>query len=122
MVSPKDLGEQCGVIYECACDVCGELQLGETGRSLVERVYEHAKSIERQDSMSALSQYQEQSGYRWNNNPIIDKIKVLDKEPRDIHSKFLEVVYIKLRGATLNRKDGYDLLELYLPLLREDIQ
>ena len=53
MVSPKDpldIGEQCGVIYECACDVYGEVYVGETGRSLVERVEEHAKSIDRQDS------------------------------------------------------------------------
>ena len=53
MVSPKDSldhGEQCGVIYECAYDVCGELYVGETGTSLVERVEEHAKSIERQES------------------------------------------------------------------------
>ena len=41
MMSPKDpfdVGEQCGVIYERACDVCGELYVGETGRSLVEKV------------------------------------------------------------------------------------
>ena len=41
VVSPKDpldSGEQCGVIYECACDVCGELNVGETGRSLQERI------------------------------------------------------------------------------------
>ena len=36
------------------------------------------------------------------NNPIIDKINVLHKEPRDIDRKVLEVVHIKLRGATLN--------------------
>ena len=35
VVSPKDpldIGEQCGVIYEYACDVCGELYVGEPGR------------------------------------------------------------------------------------------
>ena len=45
MVSPKDplhFRDQCGVIYECACDICGELCVGETGRSMVERVDEHA--------------------------------------------------------------------------------
>ena len=35
-----------GVICECACDVCGELYVGETERSLEERVEEHEKSIE----------------------------------------------------------------------------
>ena len=81
----------------------------------VERVDEHAKSIERQDSKSALSQHQEQSGHRWNNNPIIDKIKVLDKELRDLDRKIL-AVHIKLRGSTLNCNDRY-MTELYLLLL-----
>ena len=43
------------------------------------------------------------------------KIRVLDKEPRDLHRKVLEAGHIKLR-ATLNHNYGY-----YLPLLREDI-
>ena len=79
----------------------------------MERVEEHYRSVERLDSKSTLSQHQEKSRHRWNNNPIMDKIKVLDKEPRDLHGKVLEAVHIKLRGAIL--------LELYLPLLRADI-
>ena len=48
MVSPTDpldMCEQCRVIYEIRCEVCGELYVGETGRSLGERVEEHAKSL-----------------------------------------------------------------------------
>ena len=67
-----------------------------------------------------LSQHHKQSGYRWNNKLIMDKMKVLDKEPTDLHRKVLEVVHIKLRVAILNCNAGYILLELYLPLLRED--
>ena len=44
--------EQCGVRYECASDVCCELYVGETARSLEERVEEHGRSIERPDSKS----------------------------------------------------------------------
>ena len=88
---------------------------------MVKIIDEHAKFIEKQDSKSALNQHQEQSGHRWNNNPIIDKIIVLDKELRDLYRKVLEAVHIKLRGATLNRNNGYDMPELYLPLLLEDI-
>ena len=38
MVSPNDPldpREQCGVIYKCDCNVCGELYVGETGRSFL---------------------------------------------------------------------------------------
>ena len=73
------------------------------------------------DSKSALSNHQEQSWHRWNYNPIIHKIKVLDKELSDLHWKVLEAVHIKLRRAALNWNSVYYLLELYLPLLREDI-
>ena len=69
----------------------------------------------------APSQHQEQSGHRLNNNPIIDKIKILDKELRDLHRKVLEAVHIKLRWATLSHNDGYNLPELYLTLLTENI-
>ena len=50
VVSPKDpldTCEQCGVIYECSCEVCEKIYVGETGRCLVERVEEHANSLER---------------------------------------------------------------------------
>ena len=46
VVSPKDpvdTCEHCGVIYECSCEVCGKIYIGETRRSLVDRVEEHAK-------------------------------------------------------------------------------
>ena len=123
LVSPKDPldhSERCGVIYECACDVCGERYVGETGRSLGERMEEHAKSVEKCDQKSALSQHQEQSGHVVNHKPLSEKIKILDSEPRDRHRKVKEAIHIKLKGAKLNRNDGHHLPDLYLPLLRQE--
>ena len=31
-----------------------------------------------------------------------------------------EAIHIKLQGDTLNRTGGYDLLDFYLPLLKEE--
>ena len=55
---PGDMEEQCGVIYGCECDidVCGEVYVGETERSLEQRAEELAKSIEKGVSKSALSE------------------------------------------------------------------
>ena len=50
----------------------------------------------------------------------MDKIKVQDKEARDLHRKVLEALHIMLRGTTLNCSDVYLLPDLYLPLLGED--
>ena len=118
---PLDPPEQCGVIYQTDCDVCGEVYVGETGRSLGERTLEHVKSIEKQDMKSALSQHQEQTGHRVNNiNPLEDKIKVIAKEPRDTHRKIVEAIQIHLKKATLNRTDGFKLPDVYFPILREE--
>ena len=61
LVRPKDKlekEEHCGVVYESECQVCVEIYIGETGRSLGERAEEHNKSIMKQDIKSAFSQHQ----------------------------------------------------------------
>ena len=45
---PLDTAEQCGVIYLCECEVCGKSYIGETERSLGERIIEHKKSVDKQ--------------------------------------------------------------------------
>ena len=42
-------------------------------------------------------QRQNESCHIWTNKPIMDKIKVLDKEPGDLHRNVLEAVHITLR-------------------------
>ena len=118
---PLDTAEQCGVVYQCECEVCGERYIGETGRSLVERIVEHQKSVEKGDWSSAISQHQETTGHLVSGTkPILDTTKVLEREPRSLHRKVCEAIHIKTSGASLNRNDGYDLPDLYLPLLREE--
>ena len=69
---------------------------------------------------SALSQHQVMTGHKVLNKPMIEGIRVIDSENRNLHRKVKEAIHIKLRGATLNRTGGYDLPDLYLPLLREE--
>ena len=68
----------------------------------------------------ANSQHEVKSGHGIDSKPLIDQITVLDPESRDSHRKVLEAIHIKLRGATLNLKDGYQLPDLYMPLLCEE--
>ena len=60
------------------------------------------KSPVRWDKKSVLSQHEVKSGHRMDSKPLIEKITVLDREPRDSHRKVLESIHIKLRGAILN--------------------
>ena len=39
---------------------------------------------------------------------------MIHSDPSNMHRKVKEVIYIELRGATLNRTGGYDLQDLYL--------
>ena len=102
VVCPKDFldtEEQCGVNYECESDVCGEAYVKETERSLTQRVEEHAKLIEKGDSKSALSQHQETIGHLGANKPVIEKMKMVEREARKAYRKVKESIY-KLRGTS----------------------
>ena len=125
VVSPKDpldKEEECGVVYQRECEEkdCGAKYIGESGRSLGERLGEHDKSLKDRDSKSALSQHQEQTGHVVVKGPVIDNITILDREPKWRHRKVLEAIHIRLGEASLNRNKGADLPDLYLPLLREE--
>ena len=50
---------------------------------------------------------------------MIEGIRVIDSSNRNLHRKVKEAIHIKLPGATLNRMGGYNLPDLYLPLLKE---
>ena len=55
-----------------------------------------------------------------NSKAVMEGVNLIDSEPRNMHRKVKEAIHIKLWGATLNRTGGYDLSDLYLPLLREE--
>ena len=106
-------------IYSYECQVCKDEYIGETGRSLGERISEHQKSVLKDDEKSAISQHQVRSGHR-QRDEIRDKVTIIDKEPRDIHRKVKEAIAIRIKNPKLNRTDGWDLPHIYNPLLRTE--
>ncbi|KAI8477848.1 Cartilage matrix protein [Branchiostoma belcheri] len=123
LVSPKDPllpSEKCGTVYKISCEMCGEVYVGETERSLGERTDEHQKSVDRQDGKSALSQHELKAGHRVTNGPILDIVKIIDQESRKSHRKIKEAVHIQLERAGMNRNEGWELPKSYLPLLRKE--
>ena len=122
LVKPKDPlddMEKCGVIYKVGCEECGQVYVGETERSLGERTLEHQKSLNREDCKSALSQHQMQTGHAV--RPIMDNLQILDQEPRNTHRTIKEAILIKLNKASLSRNEGWDITDVYLPLLRREV-
>ena len=96
------------------------MYVGETERSLGERTQEHDKSVKEGDSKSALSQHQVMTGHQVLKKPMIEGVWVIDSDTRNLHRKVKGAIHNKLRGATHNRTGGYDLPDLYLPLLRKE--
>ena len=94
--------------------------MGETERSLGKRAQEHDKSVKEGDSKSALSQHQAKTGHKVLSKPVMEGVRVIDNESRNIYRSVKAAIHLKLRGTTLNRTGGYDLPDLYLPLLREE--
>ena len=84
------------MIYECKCEECGEVYVEETERSLVERIQEHDKSVKEGYSKLALSQHQVMTGHKVLNKPMIEGIRVIDSENRNLHRKVKEAIHIKL--------------------------
>ena len=123
LVKPKDPltpEEKCGTIYKIQCPVCGEYYVGESERSLGERCSEHTKSIEKENSKSALSQHQERTGHRVLQDGL--KPEIIDMDNRNFHRKIKEGIHIRLEKSNLNRNEGYELPEIYLPLLRRSAE
>ena len=57
-----------GVLYECNCEQCGQLYVGEMEIFLGEKSHEHGKSVKESDSQSALGQHQVKSGHMVKSN------------------------------------------------------
>ena len=72
------------------------------------------------DSKLALSQHQVMIGHKFLGQPMMNGVRVIDSDPRNLHRKVKEGIYIKLRGATVNRTGRYDEPDPHLPLLREE--
>ena len=73
------------------------------------------------DWKSALSQHQMQTGHAVRKRPITDNLQILDQEPRNTHRTIKEAILIKLNKASLNRNEGWDITDVYLPLLRREV-
>ena len=62
----------------------------------------------------------ETTGYIVAKKPVLGSMKVDEKGARKAYRTVEESIHIKLRGVILNRTDGHDLPDLYLPLLQKE--
>lgn len=89
-------------VYVIPCS-CGTPYIGETSRSINQRVHEHATNIKHGRTWS--SALAEQVG-KTKHHMCIEEAKVIVRISHFHHRKFREAIEIKRRPSNLNRDDG----------------
>ena len=96
------------VVYQWSCSKtnCKSSYIGETSRSLSERVKEHCK-----EGNSAIYQHCATTGHPL---PTLDHFKVIDQEKSQIAREAKEAIHIRKRDPELNRNVGKMVIPVYL--------
>ena len=83
---------------------CGTPYIGETGRSISQRIHEHAVDLKHNRSRSsALAEHAEKTKH----HICIEDAEVIAKVDHFHHRKFREALEIEKRPVNLNRDDGW---------------
>ena len=95
----------CGIVYKIACS-CSKKYIGETGRTLEERIREHQKDVNNGKSIekiTGLSKHLRESGH----TPNWEQTEIVTKENNLVKRKFKESVAITQedRFNLLNKKE-----------------
>ena len=101
------------IVYRIPCEECTGAYVGQTGRSLGQRVKEHKRALKNFDvTSSGLSEHALGSGHcvAWT------KVAVVDLHPKKSNCLFLESWHIGRESCSLNRDKG-SLAQQYRSLL-----
>ena len=99
--TPTDPINTKGVVYKIACE-CGRVYVGETGRTLRQRIIEHKRAVKNADSNNGLAVHVARTKHdiRW------DKAEVVCREEQWMKRKIKESLMIKAHGNNLNLNAG----------------
>ena len=108
-INPKDMKG----VYLIPCS-CGTTYIGETGRSIHQRISEHAADLRHGKSKSStLAEHAEKTKHK----VCIEEAKVVAKVAQFHHRKFREAIEIERRPNNLNRDDGWKISSCWIPAL-----
>ena len=110
LVQPKDAvnpAKQDGVLYRIPYE-CGKVYIGETGRSMQERIKEHDRDIQLAGTQtSAVSEHAHDTGHY----PIWNEVKFIDWDPHWYTRRIKEAIHIRLHPNNINRDSGIEILK-----------
>ena len=116
LVAPKDrtkVEDQTGVVYRIPCRGCSKVYVGETKRSVGERIKEHPAKFA--NNLSAVAEHHQKTGHK----PDLDNVEVLCREDKLLPRKVREAIFIKKKTSPTLNKDGggRELSKIYDSLL-----
>ena len=118
LVRPKDSvdpAKQDGVVYRIPCE-CGKVYIGETGRSMHERIKEHDRDIRlARTQTSAVSEYAHISGHY----PLWDDVKFIDRDPHWYTQRVKEAIHIRLHPDNNNRDNEIEIPAAWMPTIKK---
>jgi len=117
-VQPKDTvnpAKQDGVVYRIPCE-CSKVYIGETGRSMQERIKEHNRDIRlTRTQTSTVSEHSDETGHY----PIWNEVKFIDQDPHWYTSRVKEAIPIRLHPNNINRDSGIEIPEAWMPTIKK---
>lgn len=118
LVRPKDPAlpeRRDGVVYRIPCTACDKVYIGETGRPVGERMTEHRRDVRlgRTDN-SAVAEH------AWNSDhhPNWDEVHCIAQDKHWYTRRVKEAIQIRLHPTNINRDNGVDFPEEWLPTIR----
>ena len=117
LVRPKDTvdpAKQDGVVYKIPCE-CGKVYIGETGRSMHERIKEHDRDIRlARTQSSGVLEHSNATGHY----PLWDEVKFIDRDPHWYTRRVKEAIHIRLHPDNINRDNGIEIPEAWMPTIK----
>ena len=108
-IDPKDMKG----VYLIPCS-CGTPYIGKIGRSIHQRICEHAAHLRHGRSKSStLAEHVEKTKHQ----VCIEETKVVAKVAQFHHRKFREAIEIERRPNNLNKDDGWKISRCWIPAL-----
>ena len=103
-----------GVVYRIPCE-CGKVFIGETGRSMQERIKEHDKDIRlARTQTSAVSEHANKSGH----HPLWNEVKFIDRDSHWYTRRVKEAIHIRLHPDNISRDNGIEIPEAWIPTIK----
>ena len=93
-----------------------QVYIGETGRSMHERIKEHDREIRlARTQTSAVSEHAHKTGHY----PLCNEVKFIDRDPHWYTRRVKEAIHIRLHPDNINRDSGIEISEAWIPTIKK---